>query len=71
MENLLRMDLNELHELYEAVDKIRAEELRLTKRFTKSGITRMRGQLSIAQRLCKAVRKSLLEMRDDGKVRCR
>jgi len=66
-QGLNRFDSDELRELYELIDEIRAEELRFTN--TKKPIrprgclTRMRTRLSKVSNLCKAVRHDLLETR--------
>jgi len=63
-EKLDQIDCDALHEIYELVDKIKGDELQTAAKGTKVGLTRMRVNLAKVSKLCKAVRKQLLEMRD-------
>lgn len=67
-EELKRIDSPALQELYKDVDALKSEDITTAKKNTKAGLTRMRVLLSSVSKLCKEVRKELLEMRD-GKTK--
>ena len=70
MNNLKRLDIAELRELHAVVEELRSEELVAAEKGTKICLTRMRNHLSIISKLCTKVRKELLEIRKNGKIRC-
>lgn len=70
MNDLKRLDIAELHTLYLEVDELRSDELVVAEKGTKICLTRMRKHLSIISKLCTKVRKELLEIRENGKIRC-
>ena len=66
MDELKRLDIAELRELYVEVDSLKSNELVAAAKGTKIALTRMRKHLSNISKLCTKARKKLLDIRESG-----